>query len=92
VDDKRNSDASHRHGMAEKYILSSDANERDISDLLNGFEVVRYSTIATLNGFTDAALLRTGVMNGHAVSVRALAYHIAGHELHHLGVIRERYL
>jgi len=77
---------------AEKYILSSDANERHISDLLNEFEAVRYSTIALLNWFADAVLLRTGVMNGHAVSVRALAYHIAGHELHHLGVIRERYL
>ena len=77
---------------AEKYVLSSGANERDISDLLNEFEAVRYSTIALLNGFTDEALLRTGVMNGHAVSVRALAYHIAGHELHHVGVIKERYL
>jgi uncharacterized damage-inducible protein DinB len=77
---------------AEKYVLSSDANERHISDLLNEFEAVRYSTIALLNGFTDEALLRTGVMNGHAVSVRALAYHIAGHELHHVSVIKERYL
>jgi uncharacterized damage-inducible protein DinB len=77
---------------ADKYILHSGANERDISDLLNEFEAVRHSTIALLNGFAGEALLRTGVMNGHPVSVRALAYHIAGHELHHVDVIKDRYL
>ena len=39
-----------------------------------------------------AALLRSGVADGQRVSVRALAYHIAGHELRHRNVIRERYL
>jgi uncharacterized damage-inducible protein DinB len=77
---------------ADKYILHSGANERDISDLLNEFQAVRHSTIALLNGFAGEALLRTGVMNGHPVSVRALAYHIAGHELHHVDVIKDRYL
>jgi len=77
---------------ASKYILMSNANERDISDLVNELEAVRYSTIALLNGLTGEALLRKGIMNGHPVSVRALAYHIAGHELHHVDVIRKRYL
>jgi len=77
---------------AEKYVLYSGANERAISDLLNELEAVRYSTIALLEGFADQSLLRTGIMNGHPVSVRALAYHIAGHELHHIRVINDRYL
>jgi len=77
---------------ADKYILLSNANARDISDLLNELEAVRYSTIALLNGFTDEALLQTGIMNGHHVSVRALVYHIAGHELHHMDIIKKRYL
>jgi uncharacterized damage-inducible protein DinB len=77
---------------ADKYILYSGANQRDISDLLNEFQAVRHSTIALLYGFTGEALLQTGVMNGHPVSVRALAYHIAGHELHHIDVIKDRYL
>jgi len=77
---------------ADKYILLSNANARDISDLLNELEAVRYSTIALLNGFTDEALLQTGIMNGHPVSVRALVYHIAGHELHHMDIIKKRYL
>ena len=77
---------------AEKYVLFSGANERDVWDLLNELQAVRHSTIALLNGFTDEALLRTGIMNGHPVSVRALAYHIAGHELHHMEIIRKKYL
>jgi len=31
-------------------------------------------------------------MNGHPVSVRALVYHIAGHELHHMDIIKKKYL
>jgi len=77
---------------ADAYILYACAHEREISDLLSEFEAVRYCTIALINSFTKEALLRTGIMNGYPVSVRALAYHIAGHELHHVGVIKERYL
>jgi hypothetical protein len=48
---------------------------------------------ATLfDGLDEAALTRTGVANGNRASVRALGWHIAGHELHHLNLIRDRYL
>jgi len=77
---------------AYQYVLSSGANDRNISDLLVELETVRHSTIALLNGLTDEALSRRGIMNAYTVSVRALAYHIAGHELHHIDVIRKRYL
>ena len=60
--------------------------------LLGEFAVVRQSTIALFNSLEDAALMRTGVADGRRVSVRALAYHIAGHELRHLNIIKERYL
>jgi len=74
------------------YVFNSGANDRDIKDLLEELEAVRNSTIALLKGLTNEALLRSGVMNGHPVSVRALAYHIAGHEIHHMNIIKERYL
>ncbi|MEO5889500.1 MAG: DinB family protein [Ferruginibacter sp.] len=77
---------------ADKYINFSGANERDVVSLLEEFTAVRQSAIALLNGLTDEALARSGVMNGYSVSVRALAYHIAGHELHHINIIKERYL
>ncbi len=78
---------NHRH-----YILFSGANNRNVSDLLEELEAVRNSTIALLSGLTDDALMRSGIMNNHPVTVRALAYHIAGHELHHINIIKERYL
>lgn len=65
---------------------------RETEDLLDEFAAVRRSTIAFFNSLDEAALMRTGVANGHRVSVRALAYHIAGHELHHVNIVRERYL
>jgi uncharacterized damage-inducible protein DinB len=63
------------------YAQYSEANQRDIEDLLNEFTLVRQSTTAFFNSLDDAALMRTGVAEGNRVSARALAYHIARHEL-----------
>jgi uncharacterized damage-inducible protein DinB len=70
----------------------SEANKRDVSDLLDEFTLVRRATIAFFQSLGDAALLRSGVADGKRASVRALAYHIAGHELRHMNIIKERYL
>ena len=40
----------------------------------------------------EVALLQSGVANGNVMSVRAAAYHIAGHEMHHVNIIKELYL
>lgn len=74
------------------YAVYSEANGREISDLLDEFAAVRASTIALFSSFSDTALLRKGVADQHCSSVRALAYHIAGHELRHVNIVRERYL
>ena len=76
----------------DEYAEYSGANQRDITDLLNEFTAVRHATIAFFESLDDAALLRTGMADGKHVSVRALGYHIAGHELRHIQMIRERYL
>jgi uncharacterized damage-inducible protein DinB len=76
----------------DQYARYSNANERESWDLLDEFSFVRQSTIAFFKSLDEAALLRTGVANGQSVSVRALAYHIAGHEMRHMDIIRERYL
>jgi len=53
---------------------------------------VRKTTLCLLRGLEDSAWTRRGIANQHEVSVRALGYMIAGHELHHQGILRERYL
>ena len=53
---------------------------------------VRSATIALFESLDAAAWERKGIASGNPVTVRALAYIIAGHERHHMNVIRERYL
>src|SRR5436190_1829011 len=55
------------------------------------FRAVRQATLALLGSFDAAAFARGGTASGHRVTVRALAYVIAGHERHHVAILRERY-
>lgn len=74
------------------YARYSGANERSLDDILEELTTVRSATISLFNSFDNEALLRAGVANGHIMSVRAAAFHIAGHELHHINIIKARYL
>jgi hypothetical protein len=70
----------------------ADADRRDWLDLADELEAVRAATIAFFRGLDDEATARRGSANGAAVTVRALAFIIAGHERHHVSILRERYL
>jgi uncharacterized damage-inducible protein DinB len=74
------------------YALFSNANERSIENILNEYEAVRNATITLFESFDEAALLRKGIANKNGATVRALGYHLAGHELHHINIIKEKYL
>jgi hypothetical protein len=76
----------------DEYAIHSGANERDVKDILKEFATVRQATISLFKGFDPEALARAGVADGKVMSVRAAAYHIAGHELRHINIIKERYL
>jgi len=70
----------------------SEADRRSLTSLLDEYVTVRRATLSLFDGLPDDALTRVGVANGAPMSVRASAFHIAGHELHHLVSIREHYL
>ena len=74
------------------YAAISNANERNLENIFEEYEAVRKSTIALFNGLDDIALTRKGIADNNETTVRALAYHIAGHELHHLFFIRDHYI
>jgi len=74
------------------YAKASGANGRSIGSLLDEFDTVREGTISLFEGLGDETHLLSGVASGNPMSVRAIAYHIAGHELRHLNIIREQYL
>jgi hypothetical protein len=80
-------------GFDEKeYVRFAGFEARSWFDLLEELGVVRDSTLALFRGFTPEAWLRRGIVNGYAASVRGLAFNIAGHELHHRRILREKYL
>lgn len=74
------------------YVKVQRANERGLEDLLEEFAAVRASSIALLKSFDADALDRGGVASGRRLTVRAAAYIIVGHQLHHMNIIKERYL
>jgi uncharacterized damage-inducible protein DinB len=80
-------------GFDEKaYAPAGKFDARPLPDLAAELDAVRRATIALFSGLDSEALARRGPANNKEVSVRALAYIIAGHERHHLGILRERYL
>ena len=73
------------------YVPVGRFDDRPLPMLLGDFRAVRMSTAALLEGLPEKAWGRWGEANGHAITVRALAYIIVGHVSHHLQVLRERY-
>lgn len=74
------------------FALRSKANERPLEQIFAEYAAVRRSTIEMFAGFPDEGFDRRGRADGNVMSVRAAAYHIAGHELRHLNIIKEKYL
>jgi uncharacterized damage-inducible protein DinB len=74
------------------YVPYSKANERTLADIFREYGAVREATLSLFESFGEEDLLRKGIANGNPASVRALAYQIAGHELHHMKIIKERYV
>jgi uncharacterized damage-inducible protein DinB len=74
------------------YVPYSGANERNSMEMLREYNAIRQATITMLQGFSDEMLARIGVASGSNMSVRAIAHVLAGHERHHMNVIKERYL
>ncbi|MDG2244871.1 MAG: DinB family protein [Flavobacteriales bacterium] len=75
------------------YAALSDADRRDPSFILSEYEVVRASTVMLFDSFSDEMLFKEGTFSGNSVlQVIHIGRMVAGHDLHHLGVIKERYL
>jgi hypothetical protein len=73
------------------YVRAGGFGERSLADLAEEFGQVRSATVALLRPLGDEAWSRRGVANNNEVTVRALAFIIAGHELHHREILKERY-
>ena len=74
------------------YVPMGNFDARTLRDLADELAAVRQATIQLFAHLDQAAFERRGTASGKPVSVRALAYIIAGHELHHVGILKTRYL
>ena len=74
------------------YVKESAFSKSTISDLLSEFVALRTANLHMLGRLRAQDWLRTGNVVGNTTSVRALAWVLAGHEIHHRRVVQERYL
>jgi hypothetical protein len=74
-----------------EYVGAAPADGASPAAIAAEFSAVRDANLAFLRRLDDAAWALVGTASGQPVSVRALAWIMAGHPRHHLGVLRERY-
>lgn len=80
-------------GFDEKsYVAATDFESRNLQSLIAEYRAVRGASLSFFQSLTGEEWTRRGEVNGYEASVRGLAFHIAGHEIHHLRIIRARYL
>ncbi|MDG1729721.1 MAG: DinB family protein [Algibacter sp.] len=74
------------------YIAPSKANDKSLDHLIEEYQAVRQNFKVLLKSLKDEDLKCMGTASGSPLSSRAAAFIILGHEIHHMAVIKERYL
>jgi hypothetical protein len=74
------------------YAAHCEANSRVLPDLIGEYQAVRLSNLYFFRALSTAQANRMGSANGSPATVSALAHMIAGHELHHINILKERYV
>jgi len=75
-----------------QYVINSNADYRPLNDILKEIETVRQSTILLFSSFDTTMLQKNGSIENYNVTAKAWGFIIAGHQLHHTKIIKERYL
>lgn len=73
------------------YVRNGPFARAPLAELIEDYIAVRRATLTLLRNLDEAAWARRGVANKNEITVRALAYVIAGHELHHRRMLEEKY-
>jgi hypothetical protein len=82
------------HPNRDEYLFHSHPETRSLADIVPEFVSVRNATISLFEhaGSPQLSLVANHINNAHGISARALGFATAGHSIHHLKVIREKYL
>jgi hypothetical protein len=75
----------------DEYMAAAHFERQPAVSLVGEFAAVREANLMAVESFDDADWDRIGAASGHAVSVRALAFMMAGHVRHHCQLLRDRY-
>ena len=73
------------------YASQARASDRKLEDIINDFDNVRQSSISLFKSFDEEMMLSEGISSNNKISVLAIGFMIAGHFIHHINVIKERY-
>lgn len=76
----------------ELFGQTAHATRRTLADLYDEYVLNRQSTIALFRSFDEEMLVRGGTCFNQTVSPLALGFVLVGHPIHHVNIIRERYL
>lgn len=76
----------------ETYAMNSFANRRSLISLIEEYQLIRKSSQILLETLESSVLNNTGTANGNEISVDTIGKLIVGHNIHHLNIIKERYL
>jgi uncharacterized damage-inducible protein DinB len=75
----------------EPYVNNADFSKRILQSLKEEYENLRRANLALFKSFSEEMLDRKGIASNNEVTVRALIFIIAGHEKHHLDILKEKY-
>jgi hypothetical protein len=73
------------------YVRNGPFAHHPLAEVIEDFIAVRRATLSLLRNLDEAAWIRRGTANKNEVTVRGIAYIIAGHELHHRKILEEKY-
>jgi hypothetical protein len=76
----------------DNFVEHGGFDARSVSELLDEFRTVRAASVALFRGMSPEMFSRKGTASGFEFTVRAIPYILAGHERHHVTVIKLRYL
>ncbi len=74
------------------YVKNAKFGKYALADLAEEFALVRQSNILMFRNLPETAWYKRGIANNREISVRALAYISAGHEIYHVKILKQRYL
>lgn len=74
------------------YVPNANTSSRSLSDIMEEFKLVRAATVALFRYMDESMLDFAGIASNKAITPRQLGFAIAGHNVHHLRILKERYL